>query len=98
MNSKTRKPGRGEGRILFLVFWLSNSLLLLLLLSSCKREERGFRVAPPAADKLQVNSTSDLPPTGGAPPPLVKNDYEENAYATSEGQRLYSAMNCVGCH
>jgi cytochrome c oxidase cbb3-type subunit 3 len=24
--------------------------------------------------------------------------YERNAAALSEGQRLYSAMNCVGCH
>jgi cytochrome c oxidase cbb3-type subunit 3 len=28
----------------------------------------------------------------------VKNPYEGNAYALSEGQRLFSAYNCVGCH
>jgi cytochrome c oxidase cbb3-type subunit 3 len=28
----------------------------------------------------------------------MKNKYEENAYAVSQGQRLFSAFNCVGCH
>src|SRR5690348_13140362 len=28
----------------------------------------------------------------------VQNEYEENAYALSEGQRLFSSFNCVGCH
>jgi len=28
----------------------------------------------------------------------VPNAYEENAFALSEGKRLFSAFNCVGCH
>jgi cytochrome c oxidase cbb3-type subunit 3 len=28
----------------------------------------------------------------------VHNDYEENAYAMSEGSRLFENFNCVGCH
>lgn len=28
----------------------------------------------------------------------MKNPYEGNAYAISEGQRLYQWFNCVGCH
>src|SRR5204862_1075855 len=28
----------------------------------------------------------------------VRNEYEENAYALSEGQHLYDYFNCVGCH
>ncbi len=97
MNFKTRKPERRQTGILFLVFWLSNSLLLLSFVA-CKREERGFRVAPPAADKIQVKSLSDLAPAGASAPVQVTNGYEENAYATSEGQKLFTAMNCVGCH
>jgi Cytochrome c, mono- and diheme variants len=27
-----------------------------------------------------------------------KSAYEDNAYATSEGKRLFSQFNCVGCH
>ena len=30
--------------------------------------------------------------------PVVENEYENNAFAMSEGNRLYSQMNCVGCH
>jgi cytochrome c oxidase cbb3-type subunit 3 len=41
---------------------------------------------------------SDLHPAGGANGAPVKNEYEENAYATGEGQRLFTAFNCVGCH
>jgi cytochrome c oxidase cbb3-type subunit 3 len=28
----------------------------------------------------------------------INNPYEGNAYAISEGQRLYEQYNCVGCH
>ena len=101
MNSQTRKPERrSEGRR-FLVSWLPNLFLLLCVLyslGSCKREERGFRVAPPAAEKIQNKSLSDLHPAGGEALGPVKNGYEENAYATAEGQRLFTAFNCVGCH
>src|SRR5207237_1085055 len=30
--------------------------------------------------------------------PSISNIYEENAYAVSEGKRLYENFNCVGCH
>jgi cytochrome c oxidase cbb3-type subunit 3 len=101
MNLETRKPGQKEFRNVFLVSWIPNFLLLLCFLYSlggCKREERGYRVAPPAADKIQTTSVSELHPAGGEKPGPVKNHYEENAYATSEGQRLFSAFNWVGCH
>jgi cytochrome c oxidase cbb3-type subunit 3 len=29
---------------------------------------------------------------------ILKNPYEDNAYAVAEGQRLYEWFNCVGCH
>ena len=34
--------------------------------------------------------------TGGDRP--VRNPYEDNAYAMTEGQRLYEWFNCSGCH
>ena len=71
---------------------------ILCAFVACKREERGYRVPPPAAEKVKLTSTSDLHPAGGVKPPPVKNEYEENAYATSEGERLFTAYNCVGCH
>jgi cytochrome c oxidase cbb3-type subunit III len=65
---------------------------------SCKREERGFRVQPPSAGTVSSKSLSDLQPGPAAPTPEVRSEYEENAYALSEGKRLYSAYNCNGCH
>jgi cytochrome c oxidase cbb3-type subunit 3 len=69
-----------------------------LVLLSCKREERGFRVAPPLANRINSKSLSDLQPGAKTPTVEVKNEYEENAYAVSEGKRLFEAYNCNGCH
>ena len=71
---------------------------VLISSTSCKREERGYRVAPPGAQKVKAVSLSDLHPAGAVSPKPVKNDYEENAYATSQGQQLFTSFNCVGCH
>ncbi len=43
-------------------------------------------------------STNKLPSVGASQARPVKNSYEENAYALSEGKRLYNSFNCVGCH
>jgi cytochrome c oxidase cbb3-type subunit 3 len=73
-------------------------LLFLLLLSACKREERGYRVPPPAAERINSTTLSELRPGETQPPASGKNEYEENAYAMNEGKRLYTWFNCVGCH
>src|SRR4051794_22136564 len=75
------------------------SSLLVSLLCSCEREERGFRVDPPSAASVHAVQLSSLSP-GGTPAtePAVDNPYERNAYALSEGKRLFSQFNCVGCH
>jgi len=31
-------------------------------------------------------------------PPSSPHRYDDNAYAISQGRRLFNAMNCVGCH
>lgn len=69
-----------------------------LLLLSCEREERGFRVEPPSSSRIDSKTLSDLQPGAKAPAAEVKNEYEENAYAVSEGKRLFEAYNCNGCH
>jgi cytochrome c oxidase cbb3-type subunit 3 len=68
------------------------------LLLSCEREERGFRVQPPSANRIDSKTLSDLQPGARIPVPEVKNEYEGNAYAVSEGKRLFEAYNCNGCH
>ena len=68
------------------------------------REAREFRPDPVAAAAPGQIRMTDLQPglplpgpnpnTGGENPSW----YERNAVALSEGQRLFSAMNCDGCH
>jgi cytochrome c oxidase cbb3-type subunit 3 len=72
--------------------------LVALLASGCEREHRRFRETPPTAVALTGVTMSQLQP--GPKTPLVDETtpYEENAYATSEGKRLFSWYNCVGCH
>jgi cytochrome c oxidase cbb3-type subunit 3 len=65
---------------------------------ACEREERGFRVKTPDASRINSKQLTSLSAGESAPPPPVKNEYEENAFALSQGKQLFSQMNCVGCH
>jgi cytochrome c oxidase cbb3-type subunit 3 len=82
---------------------IRRSAILLVFLTlavciSCRREERGFRVEPPAAGRTEAKQMSSLQAGEPAAHPPVHNEYEENAYALSEGKRLFTYMNCNGCH
>jgi cytochrome c oxidase cbb3-type subunit III len=84
------------------------SATLALPLASCEREERGFRVDPPSASTVHTIRLSPLipgstqpttsQPAANQPDYPRTNEYEENAYAMSEGKRLFAYFNCVGCH
>jgi len=77
-------------------------------LAGCRREIRSFRPEPPDAEAMQWTRQCELEPGSDQPADphgprvtltgKVANQYEENAYALSEGKRLFSAFNCVGCH
>jgi cytochrome c oxidase cbb3-type subunit III len=73
--------------------------VVLLLFAGCKREDRAFRVSPAAVARDPNFRLTELQagPASG-PQPSPKNNYEENAYAMSEGKRLFVAFNCTGCH
>jgi cytochrome c oxidase cbb3-type subunit 3 len=92
---------------------MRSSLLNLVVLQvaagaallGCDREERQLHAGAPSADPVySVQLSTLVPVTQPSTQPSVtwsgpiKNSYEENAYAMSEGQRLYNAYNCVGCH
>jgi cytochrome c oxidase cbb3-type subunit III len=72
--------------------------LALIAISSCKREERTFRTDPPFVSNVQNIPVTSFAAGGATTQPTIKNDYESNAYAMSEGKRLFTAMNCSGCH
>ena len=75
-------------------------LTLIAALAGCAREERDFSLAPAQTQPVAHTAMTNLLP-GQAD--LVfrarqMRTYEENAYQVSQGQTLYSAFNCVGCH
>ena len=60
-----------------------------LLSAACQREERRFSEPP---------SASELRPDPHRADQQNLERYAQDAWAMSEGQRLYSQMNCGGCH
>ena len=82
-----------------------NSLVLGLALAcalagGCEREKREF--SKPAETTSPPAQTAMTPLVAGATDPAFRaqqtREYGENAYQLSQGQTLYSAFNCVGCH
>lgn len=78
---------------------LGATAFTLLLLAGCEdqqslRDNAAARTAPTDV------RTVDLVPgsLGQAPEPMMDNPYAGNLHAISEGKRLYSWFNCVGCH
>jgi cytochrome c oxidase cbb3-type subunit 3 len=70
---------------------------LLAGLAACEREDRRFRELPVATSHEGTVRMSELQP-GPKVPDVEVGGYGSNAYAISEGQKLYQWFNCVGCH
>lgn len=74
---------------------------LSLALVACDREERHSR-AKPLGETVLSGPSPGLLYAGGTPSRAPVDPraamYENNAPALAEGQRLFSWMNCVGCH
>jgi cytochrome c oxidase cbb3-type subunit 3 len=71
--------------------------VVALALNGCDREYRNFHEAPPGATVPTAVRMVDLQPG----PPRVDPTYtvyEDNAWAISEGQRMFGWFNCSGCH
>jgi cytochrome c oxidase cbb3-type subunit 3 len=82
------------------------ALLAAALGAACPRETRDVR-AQPAQSGIRPEATPERvvpgPPSDAArfhlrTPQARDNPYIGNAYAVSEGQRLFSQYNCTGCH
>lgn len=82
--------------------WRAPVFGVLLLAGStlaCEREVRPFR-------EIEIASTSSQKPLGTTlhagpetrPPTPEISPFQENAYGIAEGKRLFTQMNCVGCH
>lgn len=72
--------------------------LMMVFLVGCERERRGFQDSPPGTPALIMVTQSELH-AGPKPRPVsVESPYDHNAYAASEGKRLFNQYNCSGCH
>jgi cytochrome c oxidase cbb3-type subunit 3 len=80
------------------VEWLG--VAAALALAGCSREARDFKIAPAATSPPTRVAMTNL--VGGESDPAYRAQqeraYQDNAYQVSQGQELYSAFNCVGCH
>lgn len=54
--------------------------------------------APGPALPTIATRMHDLQPGPPVPKPMIRNPLEGDARAVREGERLFSAFNCVGCH
>jgi cytochrome c oxidase cbb3-type subunit 3 len=70
-----------------------------LLVVACEREQRDLQFPSEDTRRVPMIPVTDFHAGGSPPPPpVVTSPFEDNAYAMSEGKRLYSWYNCVGCH
>jgi len=69
---------------------------LCLACIGCERESRPFTSLPSAAAQKTVGTDLFAGPV--APPRADTSPFQENAWGVSEGKRLFSYYNCVGCH
>jgi cytochrome c oxidase cbb3-type subunit III len=77
---------------------LSLAAAVLLGGVGCEKMQRKLHETAPAASLPQVRPGGALHAGVQPPPPPVRNPYEGNSYAMSEGQRLFEWYNCAGCH
>jgi cytochrome c oxidase cbb3-type subunit 3 len=78
---------------------LSAFCFLLSAFLNCHREQRDIAPTPASAQRVlpvRVGGLQPGPKQLGAT--ALQNPYEGNAYAISEGQRLFEQYNCAGCH
>jgi len=66
-------------------------------LASCDREQRRFRENPPSTSPSNVR-VSALQPGTMVDTTHVAGPYDNNAWAVTQGQRLFGWYNCAGCH
>jgi cytochrome c oxidase cbb3-type subunit 3 len=70
---------------------------VLFVCIACEREERRFGDKPSPAPNTRERLVNLVPGPYTADV-RVPNPYERNAFAISEGKRLFRWYNCVGCH
>src|SRR4051812_816874 len=84
------------------------AFFFIAALAACERESRDFRQPTSAVAAGETGIQESMLHPGGmaplkageteSPAGNLQGPFENNAYAVAEGQKLYEAFNCVGCH
>jgi cytochrome c oxidase cbb3-type subunit III len=74
------------------------SVIVVAILAGCEREARRFSAGTRPDDAGAAGIVGIAPPTKPVPAAPRDSGYEETAYAISQGKRLFTWYNCVGCH
>lgn len=77
-------------------FWALFAAMALLV--GCEKAKKQLHVAAPLAARPDSIAVGQLQAGPQTPPRSVRNPYEGNSFAMTEGQRLYNWYNCSGCH
>jgi cytochrome c oxidase cbb3-type subunit 3 len=70
---------------------------MVVVLVGCEREDRRLNQQSPPAPTQFVSQVS-LQPGPTVIGDTTEGPFDDNAYGTSEGMRLFGQMNCSGCH
>jgi cytochrome c oxidase cbb3-type subunit 3 len=74
-------------------------LIACVALAGCERENRAFNGPPSSEPRPRTEAQSSLRPGQGVTIATGKlSPYNGNAWAISEGKRLFTHFNCSGCH
>ena len=76
--------------------WLTLALVALFA-AACEREARRLNQPSPPAP-VQFVAQVPLQPGPNVITDTAEGPFDDNAFGTAEGQRLFSQMNCAGCH
>lgn len=71
-------------------------VVIVVLIAACDRERRPLDERARSAPGLVAEGPLQPGPTVHVD--TMEGPYGDNAYSTAEGQRLFGAMNCSGCH
>ena len=76
---------------------LAGAALAALALCACQRETRYFEPPTKAVTPPSIRM-GELQPGAISTQTTLAQKYEDNAFALSEGKRLFGWYNCSGCH
>lgn len=73
-------------------------MILVLLFLACSREDRHVNLPSGTLAASAVTHSEGLQAGPSTPEVDLVNPLDDNAWAVSEGQLLFTEMNCAGCH